>query len=316
MQAVFGSVHGACMSVRVMSCAAVILATAAAAVVVEADPTYDGPFRVRNAAPAAIPFGLPRAAGGALLESGYELGVTLELARSDAIDRDGSALAAFTGDTVVLTYGYRRALSPRVEWFVDLPYVAHQSGAAYRVGGSDATVVVDGTTRRAGDVRTGIGYRLRVNKERAVAARLQLKLPTGSAVALTGSEGADLAFWVELTEHAALARWRLTATASGGMAILGDGALIPGQQRRTAWFGQAGLSYPLSPTVSARIQVDAHERLFTTRVRPLGRHAVYGALGVRWQPLPRLWADLLFVDALRADTAPDRTLQMTLGARL
>jgi hypothetical protein len=328
------------MPVRLLIVLALCLSSAAA----QSVHAYDGPMRVRNPAPVALLYGLPRMAGGGLLGQGHELSFASEIANNFGSDVHGTDAISFDGETAVFSYGYRRALNEHVEWFVEIPYVVHFGGFLdgtvdgfhdllgisdrgrndvprnrldYRVLDADGVYAdIRSRTRRLGDVRVGVGYRLAANEDRALAGRIQLKLPTGRANALTGSEGADLAFWLDYTDRRLLQRFAMAVNAGGGILILGDGELMPDRQRRTAWVGQLGLSYPLSDHVAARVQLDGHQRLFSTGLRQLGSNAVFGTFGLRWQVYPRLWADVLIIEHLRSETTSDVAFQLMLGARL
>jgi hypothetical protein len=305
---------------------------------------HDGPLRVRSLAPMALPYGLPRMAGGELLREGYELTFMTELANNFFFDQDGPTLVAFDGETAVISYGYRRAIGERMEWQLEIPYVVHFGGyldgaidgfhnllgisdrgredlpryrLEYVVGtGDQVHAEVRRRARRFGDVRVGFGYAVLDHGDRALAARVQLKLPTGHARALTGSDAADLAAWLDYTDRRLLERFGMTLTAGAGLVGLGEGELLPDRQRRTVWVTQLGLAYPFTENLSGRVQVDVHQRLFSTEVRQLGVNAVLGSFGLRWRVYPRLWTDLLIAEELRSYTSSDVTFQLMLGASL
>ncbi len=303
----------------------------------------DAPLRIRNIAPASGIYGEPEALGGEVLTEGYELTFNTQLANNFTSDANGATLAFFDGETTYLTYGFRQAIVDRWEWGVELPYVIQRGGyldpaidgfhdlfgfddngrnAAkhnqidyYISDGNKVYVDFQNERRGWGDVRVGGGYQLLKDPGRSVAVRALVKLPTGDVNELTGSEGTDVAAWLDYTDRELLARFRLSITAAVGIMVLGDGDLLPEKQKRVAGYGHFGLSYPLTDEWALKGQLDYHSQLINAAIDQLGGAALQGTVGATWQLNPRLWSDIAMVEDITGDSTSDVTIQILIGTR-
>lgn len=304
----------------------------------------DSPLRVRNLAPVSGIYGQPRALGGDVLASGYELTFNTELANSFTSDAQDSTLAFFDGETTYLTYGVRQAFAQRWEWGLEVPYVIQHGGyldsaidgfhdlfgfddngrnAAKRnridyfiSDGGKVYVQFNDEKRGWGDLRVSGGYQLRREPARSLAVRVLVKLPTGEIDKLTGSEGTDVAAWLDYTDRELLARLRLSMNGAIGIMVLGDGELLPHDQRQVAGYGHFGVSYPLTRAWALKAQLDYHGQLIDTSIDQLGGAALQGSLGASWQFNNSLWTDVALVEDLTADSTSDVLVQVLLGAKL
>jgi len=303
----------------------------------------DSPLRIRNIAPASGIYGEPRALGGDVLASGYELTFDTEVANNFTSNASGSTLAFFDGETTYLTYGFRQAIAERFEWGIELPWVVQDGGyfdhsiqdfhsifgfpnngrreaklnkIDYFVSDKNKVYVDFQDPKNGwGDARVSGGYQLIRTPERSLAVRALVKLPTGDVDKLTGSDGTDFATWVDYTDRDLLARWRVSLTAAVGVIVLGDGELLPQDQNRFAGWGHFGLSYPLADALTLKGQLDYHGQLIDTSVEQLGGAALQGAFGVSWQVTPRFWSDLAMVEDLTSGSTSDVMLQLLLGTK-
>ena len=304
----------------------------------------DSPLRIRNLAPASGIYGQPRALGGDVLSSGYELTFNTELANSFTSDAQGSTLAFFDGETTYLTYGLRHAFAQRWEWGLEVPYVIQHGGYLdsaidgfhdlfgfddngrngakrnkidyFIADGGKVYVDFQDEKRGWGDLRVGGGYQLLREPARSLAFRALVKLPTGEVDKLTGSDGTDVAAWLDYTDRELLARLRLSMTGAIGIMVLGDGDLLPQDQRQVAGYGHFGVSYPLTQAWTLKAQLDYHSQLIDTSIDQLGGAALQGALGASWQFNESLWTDFALVEDLTADSTSDVLVQVLLGVKL
>lgn len=304
----------------------------------------EGPLRVRNLSPGTQIYGLPRALGGDVLSSGVEISFATEVANNFVSDAERQTLAFFDGETVVLTYGFRRAWGERFEVGFEVPYLIHHGGFLDAViddfhdvfdfdgngreltgrGHIDYFIADDGEVfadfqkrrRDWGDVRLAGGYQVVRDNARSLALRTSLKLPTGKVDDLTGSEAADLALWADYTERAILGGLGLDVTAMLGVVLLGDGDLAPEKQESQAVFAHFGLSYELSERWALKGQLDAHSELVDSHVDQVGGAALMGTIGARWRVTPKLWTDIAIIEDVYSDSTSDVVLQLVFGARL
>jgi Protein of unknown function (DUF3187) len=110
-----------------------------------------------------------------------------------------------------------------------------------------------------GDITAGFGMSLRATTADFVAAWLNVKLPTGDTDELTGSGAVDVAL-VLGAERRLNDRWSIYG--QGAMTWLGEGELLPDQQRSIVWSALAGVSWRIAGGLALKAQVDAHTEVF------------------------------------------------------
>ena len=239
--------------------------------VLAASATGIGPLQVRNITPVAHLYGVPAALGsrvwqpGAGEEQRLEYALNIEHASVFTTGRAPGTSVFFDGETTVASYSLRGAFTDRHkrawEWGAAVPVVLHSGGVfdntieqfhdlfGFRDGGRsiakrnriDYLVQIDGeiyanfqdSKTRIGDVRGWLGYQWFDTPQRSLAARAQLKLPTGSVASLSGSGATDLAVGLEYGEHSLLAAYGVGLHLSLGVAYLGEGDLAPARQNRS-----------------------------------------------------------------------------------
>jgi Protein of unknown function (DUF3187) len=304
----------------------------------------DSPLRIRNLAPVAGTFAMPRALGGDVLSSGYELTFDTEVANNFTSDADGSTLAFFDGETIRLTYGYRHSWGPRWEWGIEIPYVFHHGGNTDAVidrfhtvlgfdddgrnradrdqidffiaDGNEIFVDFQNDRRDWGDVSVSSGFQILRDPARSLAVRALAEFPTGDVEKLTGSDGTDLAVWLDYTDRSLLEGINVAMTMAGGLILLGDGKLVPDKQESVAGYAHLGMTYPLSDHWTLKAQVDYQSRLIDTQVDQLGGAALQGAVGARWSATTKFWTDVAIVEDLASDSTSDLLVHFMLGVRL
>ncbi len=303
----------------------------------------EGPLRIRNASPASQIFGLPRALGGELLRSDQELTFNTEIANVFTSDVDDSSFAFFDGETVTMTAGYRRRLGGRFEMGIEVPYVIHHGGNLDRLidefhdlfglpqGGRDNAqrnkidyVIRSGgktyidfqdSKESLGDIRFSGAFGWLREADRALALRGSLKLPTGDADKLTGSDGADLAVWLDFTDRRWLSGLGLELTMTGGVLLMEEGEIVPEEQNDVALFGHLGLSYPITARWTLKAQLDGHTELIGTGLDQVSGEALQGSVGARFVFNRKFWTDIALSEDLVSDSSPDVVIQVLLGAR-
>jgi hypothetical protein len=304
----------------------------------------EAPLRIRNLAPAALVFGLPRAMGADLLGSGYEMSFTTELANHFTSAARGGDAAFFDGETLLLTWAYRRAFADRFEWGVEVPYVVHDGGVldagidtfhdlfGFDDNGRDRAqrnrvdyfVRVDGRTwvdfqnsrRDWGDLRATFGYQLDREPGASWSVRGLLKLPTGEAEKMTGSEATDFAVWLEHGRSDLFGHARASLSAALGAVWLGEGDIAPDRQENVAGYAHFGLGWRAFDNVSLLGQLDYHSRLIDSRVDQVASRALQGTLGARFRYKERLTTDFSFVEDLTGDSTSDVLFQLLFAVRL
>ena len=303
----------------------------------------DAPLSIRNTDPLAGLFGLPRPRGGRVLASGSEWVFGTDYGNSFSSSRQGNTEVFLDVETAVLAVQTRRALADGWEWGAEVPYLVHRDSDldsfidefhqffGLPEGGRDMAptgrldvlvrvdnevfVDFDDTERGIGDVRLWLGRSLYDAGRRSGALRASLKLPTGSADKLTGSEATDVALWWEHDEQAVAGLDRLGLSLMVGGAYLGEGDIAPRAQNRWVPVGSLGLRFRLWDRVTLKLQADAHGAPWDADVGELADHGLQGTIGGRVRISDRLWLDLGVVENLESRSSPDAVFLLQLGGR-
>ena len=303
-----------------------------------------GPLRVRNIFPVAQLYGLPRALGAEMFDEGTEITFNIEHSNNFSSEASGNTFAFFDGETSVLSYSLRHGLGDGLEWGIEVPFVVHAGGDldafidefhevfGFKDGGRslaprgrlDYLVRHDGfvyadfqdSKKHFGDVRTWIGYRVFESQQRSLGLRAMVKLATGNVDSLSGSEGTDIAFWVEYVDREIFGASGVTVSVMAGVVALGEGELAPSAQKDFAGIGHLGLQYELKPWLELHAQLDTHSELLDTGVVQVAQAGVQGSLGARFRVTPNFWVDVGVMEDLRSQSSPDIVFQLALGARL
>ena len=299
---------------------------------------------VRNLAPVSQLYGIPGMLG--VQHCCEETSVSFRVAQvSNFVSRSADgAQVFFDGETTVAEYQLRGSFGSNMEWGLSVPLLLHSGGFldsgidafhgffGLPEGGRDLArsdqldylVRVDGetfadfsSTRRGfGDVRGWLGMTLHESTQRSVIARGAVKLPTGRADRLTGSEATDFAGWVEWSERALLQGIGTVVNVGVGASVLGDGELSPDTQETWALFWHFGLARPFGERLMLIAQMDGHSRVHDRAVAALGGRALLGTLGARYQVTPAFSFDFAVVEDLKTRSAADVVFQLQLNARL
>src|SRR5262249_52276508 len=118
------------------------------------------------------------------------------------------------------------------------------------------------------DISADVGYQLHATASSALTAWLSVKLPTGDADKLTGSGAVDASLIVA-GDHRLSDNW--SAYGQAAVTYLGDGDILPTQQRSVVWSGFAGIGWQVTHGLELKAQLDAHSAAFSdTAVDYLG----------------------------------------------
>lgn len=324
----------------VVRCSVALLVAVLCVGTVQAEPV-DTPFAVGNRNPLVQIRALPPLAGGSVLQVGESRWqVAVEVANSFSRDASGAEAIELDGETLRLDLGVAFGLGRGLELGLMLPLIHHDGGAldGFVEGWHELFGLPDGgrpqaerdrlryryqrdgvtrldfqqATSGVGDLQLSAAQSLWRAADSAGALRLTLMLPTGDADRLTGSgaTGVDLALdgsW-RLAE-----RWRATF----GVALfqLAESDLDGFQQRDNGWRAGASLGWQGWQWLQLRAQLDAHSALYDSALVELGDDVLMLSLGARLR-LDRHWdLDLVVVEDLAVDTAPDVALQIALRGR-
>ena len=110
-----------------------------------------------------------------------------------------------------------------------------------------------------GEISIDVGYSLNASPRSALTAWASVKLPTASESTLRGSGAVDVSLTLA-GERRWGERWDTFAQAS--VTLLGNGDLLPRQQRDVAVSGMVGVSVRVIGGLHAKLQLDAHSAVF------------------------------------------------------
>jgi hypothetical protein len=298
------------------------------------------PFITRDQNPLLAGFGLPSALP-AQLDSTHELGLDTAINWSSSAIDQHSAREALTVDaeTREARLTFRYFLAPlelrlqlpyhyigggNLDSFVDsfhdafgLPEGARprQPRDAIRVSYQrDGVTLFDQRSSDSGlgDVSIDLGYQLLTRGDRRAAAWLSIKLPTADEDELRGSGAVDVSVSVA-GERNFGPRWDAFAQISATW--LGEGDLLPRQQRDFSVSGLAGVSVRVVGNLYAKLQLDAHTAVFDGSDLDYFDEALILSGGGEYR-LPNDWVfDFGISEDIAVDQSPDLVLLFGLYRR-
>jgi hypothetical protein len=175
--------------------------------------------------------------------------------------------------------------------------------AAYRLAGSDLPDSEKAGSEKAGSEGAGLGLVLRAG----------LKLPTGDAKSLRGSEATDFSLDLAIRKEITLGRGELVLLANAGGLLLGDGEVLSQLQRDVVGFGGAGAIWRLNERWRFNLQVYAQSEYFDSDLNELGSNSASLTVGgsYTWvQSNTRVSVGVM--EDLINDLTPDVALQIAL----
>jgi hypothetical protein len=299
------------------------------------------PFSVKNQNPFIIVYGLPGAAPSDLLTEGdSSLQLQFDASNHSKGSERPEEVIVLDGETYRLAMIYRRGLGHGWQASVELPVIAHHSGFmdnfieswhdrfglsnsdrepwpknrllfSYSRNGEIVAALSDGTTG-PGDLQLQISKQLMASEAgRRLALHASLKLPTGDADRFQGSGGTDLALWFSGADPALIDSWRVGGYLQAGLLLLGEGDLLPDQQRDVVWFGGGGVHWRAWHWLMLKAQLDAHGSFYDSGLDQLGKRSVMLTVGGSIPVDAGAGAvDLTIGENLSTDTIPDFMLSL------
>lgn len=299
------------------------------------------PFATRNISPFVQVYGLP-AAQSAVLTSWEKFsgGIMLEAASNFTTDNKGSESIFIDGESYRTTLRWRYGASERVELGIDVPYLSHQAGRmddfienwhsfwgfpngdrdkfpqdqlSYRYSDNGQQLMnVTSNGDGLGDVSLSVAYQLAASDVRHWALRGGVKLATGDADSLRGSDSTDIYAGLHFSD-ASLAATGLILHASIGGLWMDEGEVLNELREDWVLYGSSTLSWAFSHTLSLKLQVDAHSAFYDSRLTQLGSDSVQLILGGAIRLSEQITLDLSVSEDVAVDTAPDVVFQIGLN---
>lgn len=302
------------------------------------DAALSAPVASRNLSPLYANLGIPVMTSAVALERGeLDLSWALHWASHSVFERDAEQFLSLDGETRRQDFRVQAGLGKGIVLSLSVPYISHSGGRL------DTFIddwhafwgMPDGP--RANQATDGLGFiytgspNFDLNSSRSgfgdaeVAASLavvatelwslgvfgQYKFATGDVSDFSGSgeQGASLG-----------ARWsrracffaQLSCHLQAGVSEVGKSAF---DSNSDTWVPFAGVSlaWQMGSSFALLAQVDVHDVVYDAKVLAANGVAVWGTLGLRWQPADRWMIDAQFVEDLAVGTAPDISFRFALS---
>jgi len=294
----------------------------------------NAPFATANQSPFVQVYGLPVAQSAELTTIGkFNAGLQFDVSNNFAIDNKGYEAISIDGETYRANLRMRYGLTNDIEMGIDIPYISHRSGSldslienwhdfwglpdggrpnspndqldySYRKNDQLLAVVTEPQSG-IGDVSLSLGYQLSATERRQWALRTSLKLPTGDAEQLLGSESTNVAAGIYLTDQSLMQDYNLTWHASGGLLWMGGGQVLDDLRKDWVAYGSLNLSWLATRNVCLKIQLDAHTAFYDSALTELGKGSVQLVLGGAVRLGKNWMLDLAVSEDVVVDTASD-----------
>jgi len=254
------------------------------------------PFLTRDQNPLVMIYGLPLPTAARIIQQD-KIRFSTSLNISNTINAENNATESLFIDAetyqlnLLLEYGLNQNWMLRFQ----LPMIAHNSGFLdswidgyhnlfnlpeyirpsnpndqfqinYQRNGS-ALINLQQRTSGIGDVSIQLGYQQKSTTDFNLSYWSSLKLPTGDAQKLTGSDSTDLALWLAADQGLKKDKWLY---GNLGLMFMSDGDIMPAIQKNTVLFGNAGFQMHPWEKVLLRVQLDGHSAFYDSNARFLG----------------------------------------------
>jgi len=287
-------------------------------------------FPLRSHNPFLQIFGLP-AFQTAALGSDINLSYDITNDADDKIRTDETLI--IDGESQVVALALRRQIGERFELRLDVPWVHHSGGFlddaikdwhsvlglsnSARAGPENRLqhlYEVDGTTLYSltsstsgiGDVQVSTAYALP-----SVTLRAGVKLPTGDPDKLTGSGAADLSLGAYLSRRTLLFDRELGYSGFVGVLLLGDGKVLPDQQRNTVPYAGLALRWQVSQRLALGTQWYLQGSYYDISIDEIGGSTMQLGVGADYR-LERSLLRLAIAEDIAAGAAPDFALHLSI----
>jgi len=304
----------------------------------ETSKPIDEPFQISNRNPFVQIYGVPAARSASILRAGdYQLGLSVDRANSSSDSSKGDESIVIDGETsrsaLTLSVGMARGF----ELSATVPYYSHSGGSLddkienwhdafglpngnrdefkqdqleYRYTNDDQVVGISDKAEGLGDISIALSYGLSSKASRSYVLQTQIKLPTGQADKLTGSDSTDIAAGLYFTEQRWLGSDRWVFHGSTGLLLRGDGDVIEQQSRNTMVFGSATMVWKYTDNISLKTQLDLHSAAYDSDLREFGYGSAQWSLGASFAVSDNCLIDVNINEDIAVRTSPDVVFQL------
>ena len=302
------------------------------------------PFQVRNLSPTALVHGLSIAETPHLLLAGKTaLQARFDLANHAMLNSRSGESIHLDGESYVATLGLRYGLSDQLQVGIDLPWVWHSKGFmdsfindwhdffGFSNGDRDALknnqldylysnngderLSLQDEVDSLGDVRLQLAWQFKATEQSAFTLQTQLKVPTGDADKLTGSEAWDLSLALSAQRDFPLGKGQGALWGGFGVSWLGDGEVLEEEVEDLAANGWLGAGWCPLDWLALKVQIDSHTALYDSDLSELGDPAVMMTMGGTLGLGGKTFLDIGIGEDLNVNASPDVTFHLSLAHR-
>jgi hypothetical protein len=322
-------------------CKWLVLAASLVSVTAIADSELNTPFFSSNLNPLVQVYGLPTTRGAVLADkSQWKAGVQLEAANTFSFDDTSQEAIFLDGETyratLLMTYG----LTDRIELNIELPYLSHDGGQldsliedwhsfwnlpngdrddfaqdqleyAYQ-NDNDVLVNLQDSKSGMGDISLMMGYQLAANEQTEWALRGGVKLATGDADKLTGSESTDVHLGLYVSRQNLFELPSLYAHANIGVLWMDDGEVANEVREDWVGYGSTSLSWMVSRVVSLKAQLDFHTAFYDSALEEIGDFTAQLVFGGSIRAGQNTVVDISMSEDIVVNASPDVVFQLGL----
>ncbi|WP_101758483.1 DUF3187 family protein [Oceanicoccus sp. KOV_DT_Chl] len=312
--------------------ASVLLVPAVVISAAAADRLND-PYVITSRSPFVQIYGLPAAQGAELQGSGqWSGGLQIDVSNNFAENDSASEQVFIDGETHRVNLQGRYGLNEKWELGIDVPYLSHKSGGldsfiddwhdfwgfpdgdrpafpqdqlqfSYQNAAGDS-VLLNEPEAGVGDVSLSAAYQLSNNDDQYWALRAAVKIPTGDADSLLGSESTDISLALNFSDQQ-LGQSAFAFHGSAGVMFMDDGEVLSELREDWVVFGSSTLSWLYSSAVSLKLQLDVHSAFYDSGLTELGDDSAQLIIGGAIRLSEHWLLDLAVSEDIAVDTAPD-----------
>ncbi|MFT4769871.1 MAG: hypothetical protein ACI8RN_003025, partial [Glaciecola sp.] len=302
------------------------------------DAALTAPVASRNLSPLYANLGIPVMSSAFALEKGeLELDWTLHWASHSVFERSDDQILSLDGETRRQDFRAQLGLGKGVALSLSLPYISHSGGQLDTFiddwhafwgmpDGPRAAQPIDAlrfsyTGSSGFDLnsgRSGFGDAEIAASFTAVSAEqwtlgvfAHYKFASGDVDDFTGSGEQGVSLGVRWSHNACLAAL-FSCHLQLGVSGVGDSEFDSGSEILVPFAGLS-LAWELGSAVALLAQVDAHDVVYDASPLAANGPAIWGTLGLRWQPRDRWLIDAQFVEDLAVGSAPDISFRFALS---
>lgn len=299
------------------------------------------PFFTSNLNPFVQAQAIPTTRSAQLTNVGqFSWQLQTEFANHFTDSRDGTETITLDGETHKATFSIGYGLTDRWELGIQIPYLRHSGGSmdsfienwhdvfglpnggredvpqdqldfSYTAGTLPPTRLASSGSG-IGDISLTAGYRLQKTDDSVWTLRAGVKLGTGDASDLTGSEGESVFLSLHHSNASLINHPDWYFHGSIGVSYLQDSEVLDSLREDWVIYGSATVAWHVTPRMSLKAQLDLHSAAYDSDLRELGDTAAQLIVGGSLQLSERLLLDISVSEDIITDASPDVVLQLGL----